>query len=83
MEWGLLPLPGVEDIVEYESRLNYVLPNYPDPVDCTYDIERFSAGIAFDILRTHPMAIVGGLLQENPYYVPPDEFLRALRRRPN
>lgn len=83
MEWGLLPLPGVEDIVEYESRLNYVLPNYPDPVICTYDIERFSAGIAFDILRTHPMAIVGGLLQENPYYVPPDEFLLDLRRRPN
>lgn len=83
MEWGLLPLPGVEDIVEYESRLNYVLPNYPDPVICTYDIERFSAGIAFDILRTHPMAIIGGLLQENPYYVPPDEFLLDLRRRPN
>ncbi len=82
MEWGLLPLPGVEDIVEYESRLNYVLPNYPDPVICTYDIERFSAGIAFDILRTHPMAIIGGLLQENPYYVPPDEFLLDLRRRP-
>lgn len=82
MEWGLLPLPGVEDIVEYESRLNYVLPKYPDPVICTYDIERFSAGIAFDILRTHPMAIIGGLLQENPFYIPPDEFLRELRRRP-
>lgn len=83
MEWGLLPLPGVNDIVEYEARLNYVLPNYPDPVICTYDIERFSAGVAFDILRTHPMAIIGGLLQENPFYVPPDEFLLDLRRRPN
>jgi hypothetical protein len=25
--------------------------------------------------RTHPMVIIGGLLQENPFFVPPDEFL--------
>ena len=24
--------PGVEDIVEYETRLNYVLPEYDDAV---------------------------------------------------
>jgi len=34
-----------------------------------------------DILRTHPMAIIGGILQENPYFVPPDEFLAELRER--
>jgi len=34
-----------------------------------------------DILRTHPMVIVGGLLQSNPFFVPPDEFLRELRQR--
>ena len=34
-----------------------------------------------DILRTHPMVIVGGVLQENPLYVPPEEFLRELRQR--
>ncbi len=34
-----------------------------------------------DILRTHPMVIVGGVLQANPFFVPPDEFLRELRAR--
>jgi hypothetical protein len=34
-----------------------------------------------DILRTHPMAIVGGVLQNNPFFVPPDEFLLELRAR--
>jgi hypothetical protein len=34
-----------------------------------------------DILRTHPMVIVGGVLQTNPFFVPPDEFLRELRQR--
>jgi hypothetical protein len=27
------------------------------------------------------MFIIGGVLQENPFYVPPDEFLRELRER--
>jgi hypothetical protein len=32
MEWSLQDRPGVEDLVEYETRLNYILPRYPDPV---------------------------------------------------
>jgi hypothetical protein len=27
------------------------------------------------------MIIIGGILQENPFFVPPDEFLRELRTR--
>jgi hypothetical protein len=27
------------------------------------------------------MIIIGGVLQENPFFVPPDEFLRELRGR--
>jgi hypothetical protein len=34
-----------------------------------------------DILRTHPMVIIGGILRENLFYVPPDEMLRELRQR--
>ena len=34
-----------------------------------------------DIMRTHPMVIVGGVLQDNPFFVPPDEFLRELHDR--
>jgi hypothetical protein len=32
MEWALEDRPGVDDIVEYETRLNYVLPKYDDAV---------------------------------------------------
>lgn len=32
MEWALEDFPGVDDLVEYEARLNYVLPRYRDPV---------------------------------------------------
>ncbi len=32
MEWALEDLPGVGDLVEYEARLNYILPRYDDAV---------------------------------------------------
>jgi hypothetical protein len=83
MEWALEDLPGVHDILEYETRLNYVLPEYHDPVICTYDLSRFDASVVMDIMRTHPMVIVGGMLQENPFYVPPDEMLKELKARAN
>lgn len=81
MEWALEDLPGVHDIVEYETRLNHVLPDYHDPVVCTYDLSRFDASTVMDIMRTHPMVIVGGILQENPFFVPPEEMLKELAER--
>lgn len=81
MEWALETVPGVTDIVEYEARLNYVLPKYPDPVVCVYDLNKHSGSVVMDILRTHPMVIVGGVLQENPLYVPPDQFLEEIQQR--
>jgi hypothetical protein len=83
MEWALLDKPGVDNLVEYETRLNYVLPKYDDPVVCTYDLSKFGASVTMDILRTHPVVIIGGVLQENPFFVPPDQFLLEIKdRRP-
>src|SRR6266446_5850788 len=81
MEWALLDKPGVDNLVEYETRLNYVLPKYDDPVICTYDLSKFPASMVMDIMRTHPVVIIGGILQENPFFVPPDQFLLELRER--
>ena len=81
MEWALEDFPGTHDIVEYESRLNYVLPKYNMATVCTYDLAKFNAAVIMDIMRTHPQVIIGGILQENPFYVPPDEFLRELQNR--
>jgi hypothetical protein len=44
-------------------------------------VARFGANVIMDILRTHPMVIIGGILQRNPFFVAPDEFLRELRER--
>src|SRR5713226_10483314 len=62
MEWALLDKPGVDNLVEYETRLNYVLPKYDDPVICTYDLSKFPSSVAMDIMRTHPVVIIGGVI---------------------
>ena len=81
MEWALLDKPGVDDLLEYETRINYLLPKYEDPVICTYDLTRVRSTVAMDIMRTHPVVIMGGLLHDNPFFVPPDQFLLEIRER--
>ncbi|HEY3078713.1 MAG TPA: hypothetical protein VGM69_02285 [Chloroflexota bacterium] len=34
-----------------------------------------------DLLRTHPLVIISGMLYENPFFAQPDEFVAELRHR--
>jgi hypothetical protein len=79
MEWALVDLPGITDMIEFETRVNFVVPKYHDAVICAYDLSKFPASIVMYALRTHPLVIIGGLLQENPFYVDPDQLLLELR----
>jgi hypothetical protein len=71
----------MDAFLENEARPNEVVAGGPDVVICTYDVRQVPAGDAFEVLRTHPMAIVRGVLQENPFFVPPARLLELLRRR--
>jgi MEDS: MEthanogen/methylotroph, DcmR Sensory domain len=76
MTWALSGLPGAEDLLTYESRLNDFLPRYPQVVLCLYDLARFTDGeILVDILRTHPAVLISGQLTDNPWYIEPDVYL--------
>ena len=81
MDWALHDKEGANNLVEYEARLNSVLSKYDDTVICTYDLSKFGASLLVDIMQTHPVVIIGGILQENPFFVPPDQFLRQIRGR--
>ncbi|MGD9526492.1 MEDS domain-containing protein [Pseudonocardia sp.] len=75
MTWALRQAPGVEELIEYESRLNRYLPRYPQVILCLYELDRFSGEVLVDVLKTHPKVLLGGMLLQNPYYLEPDEFL--------
>jgi hypothetical protein len=77
---GHVPQP-IDNVVEYEARLNYIVPRYRDPVICIYDAYEINGGVVMDILRTHPMVLVRDVLRVNPLFVPPDEFLRESHER--
>jgi hypothetical protein len=83
MEWALLDKPSLDDLsfIEFETRVNYMLAKYDDPVICAYDLPKFNAKMIIDIIRTHPVVIIGGVLQENPFFVPPDQLLLEIRER--
>ena len=72
MEWACLQPDGVDNLVDYESRLNDVLEDSGDIVLCTYDISKFDARTIVDVIRAHPAVIIGGALRDNPFYTPPD-----------
>jgi len=77
-EWALEDRDGVSDLIEYEARFNLV-HDPGDPVICAYYLARFSGNIIIYVLRTHPTIIIGGTLQQNPFFVPPEEFLQEIR----
>jgi len=81
MEWAAEGGPHIDHLVEFESRVNEVWRRHEDAVICTYDLARFGGETVIDIMRTHPMIIIGGILQQNPFFVPPEEFLPELRER--
>jgi hypothetical protein len=81
MDWVVESGSHVDDVIEFESRVNDVWRRHEDAVICTYHLGKFGADAIVDILRTHPMVVIGGVLQHNPFFVPPEEFLHEFRER--
>jgi len=80
--WLLRTRQDITRWLAYESKLNYEVPGLPAIIVCQYDRTRLPADFVDKIIRTHPVAVVGGLLQSNPFYKPPTNFL-AVACRPD
>ncbi|HWW84481.1 MAG TPA: MEDS domain-containing protein, partial [Vicinamibacterales bacterium] len=81
MDWAAESRSHLDNLVEFESRVNDVWRRHDDAVVCVYDLAKFGGGTVVDIMRTHPVIIIGGILQQNPFFVPPEKFLHELRER--
>jgi len=75
MSWALGGLPGSERLMDYEAKLNEFFPGSDCLAMCQYDRRAFSPSLLLDVLCTHPIAVVGTEVYDNPYYVPPAGFL--------
>ena len=81
MAWVLNDPGALDRLLEFECRANLALPKAGDIVICAYELDKFGAAIVIDALRTHPIVLVGGIVQRNPFYVPPEELLKELNER--
>ena len=75
MAWALRGLPGSEQLIEYEARLNEFLPGSQCLAICQYDRRQFEPAVLLEVLRTHPVAMIGTKVHDNFYYIPPAELL--------
>lgn len=74
---GQLELDGAarREFMRYEARLTKFVAGLPEVILCLYDLRLSGGEVLMDVLRTHPVAVVDGVLHDNPYYVPPDTLL--------
>ena len=75
MVWALEAIPGIEHLMAYEARLNYFIPGKPWISICLYNVTKFSGSTIMNVLQTHPFAINGGIITQNPYFIHPDKWL--------
>lgn len=81
MGWTFDGKPGTEQVIEFESRVNEVLSRRRQLAVCVYDMSRLSGSMMMDILRSHPLTLVGDIVHENPFYMPATALLGELRSR--
>jgi len=81
MVWALTNMPGTDELIEYEARLNLLVPKHNCSLICMYDVNRFSGRVLKDVLATHSHVIMNGSIYKNPYYIEPLKFLPNLLRK--
>ena len=53
------------DLLDYEAALDEYLTSVPDVAVCTYDLNRHSARTIAEVISTHPVALMRGVLRMN------------------
>ncbi|MEO7937152.1 MAG: MEDS domain-containing protein [Burkholderiaceae bacterium] len=81
MGWTLEGKPGTDQVLEFEAGVNEVLTHWRQPAVCVYDLSKLSGSMMMDILRSHPLTLVGEIVHENPFYEPATQLLEKFRQQ--
>lgn len=81
MTWALEKMPTGERLLQWEAYYDqYVGSSANFVAVCQCDHSRFGGSAIMHALQTHPLSIIGGVVQENPFHRDPAEVLRELSR---
>lgn len=61
-----------------EARVSELAPRYPQFIMCLYDLNLYDGETVMYVLKTHTRIFVNGLIIQNPYYIPQQQFLSEL-----
>jgi hypothetical protein len=78
MDWMYREAPGTERAMEYEARMNLLVPTFDCTFMCVYDLAKLRGEMVVDIMATHPYVVLRGQIRQNPFYIPPEVYLREL-----
>jgi len=79
---GQAPLPGrgADEVIELENGATLLGRRYPCVIVCMYDVNTVSGSLVLNAgFGTHPLAVCGHALRQNPYFTP-DENALPVRR---
>lgn len=81
MTWLRENAPGTDRAIEYEARMNLLVPKFDCTFMCVYDLSQLNGETVVDIMATHPYVILNGEIRENKFYIPPERYLDQLLAR--
>jgi len=83
MTWALSKMPSSEKLLEWEAFYDkHVGPRASFIALCQYDHTRFGGSAIMCALETHPLSIIGNVVQQNPFYRDPEDVLQELTKNP-
>jgi hypothetical protein len=81
LERDPLPGAGVDDVLELEAKVTALAEQFPSVVLCMYDVNTLPGRLILKGgFQTHPLAICGDHLVDNPHYIPEAAFLQHLHQ---
>lgn len=76
MGQAALPGRGADEVVELENGATALGRRYPSVIVCMYDINTVSGSLVLNAgFGTHPLAVCGHALRQNPYFTPDENAL--------
>ena len=78
MDWMARGAPGSDRAIEYEVRMNLLVPAFDCTFMCVYDLAKLDGTTVVDILATHHFAIFKGKIRRNPFFIAPEVYLKEL-----
>ena len=82
MDWALRNVPGTEERMDHECRVNDLLDRSDCTLCCSDDVSRLNGQAVMDVLSTHSHVVMGSTVYENPYFQPPEVCRKQIALRP-